>query len=42
MGGLINLNDKSVAIRNRQINDGYRIHTCNDYLNSLETEKYLY
>ena len=40
-GGLVNLNDQNILIRNRQIQDGLIIHTCNDYKDSLEVIKEL-
>ena len=39
MGGLNEINDINVKIRKLQINDGVRLHTCNDYGNSLEVIK---
>ena len=39
MGGLTEINDINVKIRKLQINDGVRLHTCNDYGNSLEVIK---
>jgi len=38
-GGLLNINDKNILIRRRQIQDGLIIHTCNDYKDSLEVIK---
>ena len=38
-GGLLNLNDKNILIRKKQIEDGLIIHTCNDYKYSLEVIK---
>ena len=38
-GGLSNLNDKNIELRELQIKDGLIIHTCNDYENSLEVIK---
>ncbi len=38
-GGLTHLNDKNIELREKQINDGLFIHTCNDYDNSLEVIK---
>ena len=38
-GGLLNLNDKNILIRKKQIEDGLMIHTCNDYKDSLEVIK---
>ncbi len=38
-GGLTELNDKNIALRELQINDGLFIHTCNDYGKSLEVIK---
>ena len=38
-GGLTNLNDENIRLRNQQIRDGFLIHTCNDYDNSLEVIK---
>jgi hypothetical protein len=36
LGGIMELNDANVRLRNKQINDGILIHTCSDYGNSLE------
>jgi len=38
-GGLTQLNDTSISLRNKQIEDGVKIHTCNDYENSIEVIK---
>ena len=38
-GGLTHLNDENIRLRNQQIKDGFLIHTCNDYVNSLEVIK---
>lgn len=38
-GGLTHLNDENIRLRNQQIQDGFLIHTCNDYDNSLEVIK---
>ena len=38
-GGLLNLDKNSVAIREQQILDGYRIHTCYFYNQSLDVIK---
>ena len=38
-GGLTELNDSSIFLRNKQIEDGVKIHTCNDYGNSIEVIK---
>ena len=39
IGGLLELNDENIFLRAKQINDGIKIHTCNDYGNSLEVIK---
>ena len=38
-GGLMELNESSILLRNKQIEDGVKIHTCNDYNNSIEVIK---
>ncbi len=38
-GGLEDLNEKNIVLRQLQIRDGLTIHTCNDYKNSLEVIK---
>ena len=38
-GGLLNLTDENIFIRNKQIQDGLIIHTCNDYKDSIEVIK---
>ena len=38
-GGLTNLNDQNIELREIQIRDGLILHTCNDYNNSLEVIK---
>lgn len=39
VGGLLDLTDENVFIRNKQIKDGLIIHTCNDYKDSIEVIK---
>ena len=39
LGGLFELNEENISLRSQQINDGIKIHTCNDYGNSLEVIK---
>ena len=39
LGGLVDQNLRSEELRALQIRDGFRIHTCNDYKNSLEVIK---
>ena len=38
-GGLEKLNDNSIFLREKQINDNVKIHSCNDYDKSLEVIK---
>ena len=38
-GGLDKLNSKSILLRKIQIEDKVKIHTCNDYSNSIEVIK---
>ena len=38
-GGLLDQDVRSEELRKAQIRDGFRIHTCNDYNNSLEVIK---
>ena len=38
-GGLMELNDSTISLRNKQIKDGVKIHTCNDYGNAIEVIK---
>ena len=38
-GGLLELNKENILLRSSQINDGFMIHTCNDYNQSLEVIK---
>ena len=38
-GGLTNLSDQNIELREIQIRDGLTLHTCNDYDNSLEVIK---
>ena len=38
-GGLMELNDSTISLRNKQIEDGMKIHTCNDYGNAIEVIK---
>ena len=38
-GGLTELKDSSILLRNKQIEDGVKIHTCNDYENAIEVIK---
>ena len=33
------LNDSTISLRNKQIEDGMKIHTCNDYGNAIEVIK---
>lgn len=40
MGGLTELNDENINIRKLQIKNGIKLHTCNDYGNSLEVIKF--
>ena len=40
MGGLTKLNDENINIRRQQLKNGIKIHTCNDYGNSLEVIKF--
>ena len=37
MGGILNPTKENIDLRKLQINQGLKIHTCNDYENSIET-----
>ena len=38
-GGLLDQNKESQELRRLQINEGVRLHTCNNYGKSIETKK---
>ena len=37
MGGILNPTEENIELRNKQINEGLKIHTCCDYGDSIET-----
>ena len=39
MGGILNPTEENIELRNKQINEGLKIHTCCDYGDSIETIK---
>ena len=37
MGGILNPTQENIELRKKQISEGVKIHTCNDYEDSIET-----